>query len=207
MMRINGMPGRSGPFTRASLWFARRKLARLAGRETEQMVEPLEAFAHAPALLYGYGVFELACERVNRVEHRLKELAVLKAATMVNCEYCIDIGSSVARRTGCSDAQLLALSRHRETELFSELEKLVLDYATAMSRTPAAASEELVAALREHFDDGQLVELTNAIALENMRARFNAALGIGSAGFSEGMVCAAAHTDPDLEASRVTVNA
>jgi len=45
-------------------------------------------------------------------------------------------------------------------------------------------------ALRSHFDVPQLVEMTHIIALENLRARFNLALGIGSAGFSEGMVCA-----------------
>jgi AhpD family alkylhydroperoxidase len=205
MTRIGDMPRRSGPGTRVSLWFARRKLARLAGRGSERMLEPLQALAHAPTLLFGYGAFELACERVNRVEHRLKQLAVLKAATVVDCEYCIDIGSSVARRTGCSDEQLLALGRHHESKLFDELEKLVLDYAAAMSRTPAASSESLVAGLREHFDDRQLVELTNAIALENMRARFNAALDIGSAGFSEGMVCAAAQTDRESQASPLTV--
>jgi hypothetical protein len=48
----------------------------------------------------------------------------------------------------------------------------------------------LFAELREHLDEVQLVELTSAIALENMRGRFNLALGIGEAGFSEGMVCA-----------------
>jgi hypothetical protein len=47
-----------------------------------------------------------------------------------------------------------------------------------------------LAQLREHFDDAQLVELTHFIALENMRGRFNLALGIGAAGFTEGMVCA-----------------
>src|SRR6266849_6572862 len=47
-----------------------------------------------------------------------------------------------------------------------------------------------ISRLREHFDDAQLVELTHLIAVENMRGRFNLALGIGAAGFSEGMVCA-----------------
>ena len=59
-----------------------------------------------------------------------------------------------------------------------------------MSRTPVEVSDELFAELRKHFDDAQLVELTHVIALENMRGRFNLALGIGAAGFSEGMVCA-----------------
>jgi len=51
--------------------------------------------------------------------------------------------------------------------------------------------------LQSHFDEAQLVELTNVIALENMRGRFNLALGIGAAGFSEGSVCAI----PDLPPS------
>jgi 4-carboxymuconolactone decarboxylase len=78
------------------------------------------------------------------------------------------------------------------------LGKLVLDYAVGMSRTPVEVSDELFDRLRQHFDDGQLVERSHYIALENMRGRFNLALGIGSAGFSEGMVCAvpAVHPHP-----------
>ncbi len=60
-----------------------------------------------------------------------------------------------------------------------------------MSRTPVDVPEALFARLRAHFDDAQLVELTYVIALENLRGRFNLALGVGPAGFSDGMVCAA----------------
>jgi alkylhydroperoxidase family enzyme len=94
------------------------------------------------------------------------------------------------RRSGLSDEQLLALPRYRESELFTNLEKLVLDYAVAMSRAPVDGPDELFAQLPEHFDEAQLVELTYVIALENLRGRFNLALGVGAAGFSEGMVCA-----------------
>jgi hypothetical protein len=59
-----------------------------------------------------------------------------------------------------------------------------------MSRTPVDVSDELFARMREHFDDAQIVELTSLIALENMRGRFNHALGFGSSGLTEGMVCA-----------------
>jgi hypothetical protein len=65
-----------------------------------------------------------------------------------------------------------------------------------MSHTPVEVSDALFAELREHFDDAQLVEITHVIALENMRGRFNLALGIGAAGFSEGMVCAVPATTP-----------
>jgi hypothetical protein len=66
-----------------------------------------------------------------------------------------------------------------------------------MTRTPAVVSDELVAELREHFDERQLVELTHVIALENMRARFNSAFDMTPAGFCEGLVCAV----PEREAA------
>jgi 4-carboxymuconolactone decarboxylase len=166
------------------------------------MIEPAEVYAHAPRLLLGYGMLELATEKVSRVDVRLKELAQLKAGALTQCEYCMDIGSSIARRCGLSDEQLLALPRYRESELFSELEKLVLDYAVGMSVTPVQVSDELFAALRKHFDDAQLVELTSVIAVENLRGRFNLALGIGAAGFSEGMVCAVPETRPTSNGER-----
>jgi 4-carboxymuconolactone decarboxylase len=203
MTRIQPVqPSDAGPLTRVVLRTARRKTGQLAGRHTDKMIEPLEVFAHAPRLLLGYGMMELANEEVGRVEPRLKELAQLKAATLSHCEYCIDIGSSIARRSGLSDEQLLALPSYRDSNLFSDLEKLVLDYASGISATPVDVSDELFAALREHFDEAQLVELTSVIALENFRGRFNLALGIGAAGFSEGMVCAVPETRPASNGER-----
>ncbi|HXR29152.1 MAG TPA: carboxymuconolactone decarboxylase family protein [Solirubrobacteraceae bacterium] len=186
----------AGPLTRLLLSLSRRKLGQLTGRRPAGMLGPVEAYARLPRLLVGYGMLEDATARLHRVPERLKLLAELKAATLTNCEYCIDIGSQIARRGGLADEQLLALPRYRESEHFDELEKLVLDYAVGMSRTPVDVPEELFARLREHLDDAQLVELTNVIALENMRGRFNLALGFGAAGFSEGMVCAVPETPP-----------
>jgi alkylhydroperoxidase family enzyme len=78
----------------------------------------------------------------------------------------------------------------RDSDLFTDLEKLVMDYAVGVTHTPAQVPETLFAQLREHLDEGQLVELTHHIALENLRGRFNVAFGVDAAGFSEGMVCA-----------------
>jgi AhpD family alkylhydroperoxidase len=196
MMRVAGTTERrTGPWTRALLWIGRRETAKLTGRKTTNaMIEPAQAFAHTPGLLVGYGMFEAAVARAHRVPERLKVLAELKAAALTQCAWCIDIGSSIAYRAGISEAQMLALAHYRESEEFSELEKLVIDYAVGISSTPVSVSDELVAALREHFEDAQLVELTNVIAVENMRGRFNLALGIGASSFSEGMVCVVPET-------------
>ena len=191
MARIAGVSSRNaGLGVKLVFFFTRRSIARLTGREPERMIEPLEMYAHVPGLLRGYGGLEQATAKLHRLDKRLKALAELKAATLTNCEYCIDLGSRIARRWGLSDEELLALPGYRASGLFTDLEKLVLDYAVGMSRTPVAVSDALFAKLREHFNDAQLVELTCLIALENLRGRFNLALGIDAAGFSEGMVCA-----------------
>jgi AhpD family alkylhydroperoxidase len=198
MKRIEGVSGRrAGPLARIALRMARRKTRQIAGAETERMIEPLEAYAYLPRLMLGYGAMEEATAKLHRVDARLKVLAELKAATLTQCEYCIDIGSQIAARAGINEDQLLALPRYRESELFTELEKLVLDYAVGMSRTPVDVSDELFARLRDHFDDVQIVELTNIIALENMRGRFNLALDIGSSGFRQGLVCAVPDRAPE----------
>ena len=191
MARIPGVSlHEAGPELAGTLGHAREMMAQLAGRPTERGAEPLELLAHAPELLRGCLAHQQAAAEASRVPTRLKHLAELKAATLTNCEYCIDLGSQISRRAGLSDELLLALPFYRTSPLFTELEKLVLDYAVAVTRTPVEVSEELFAELREHFDEAQLVELTHAIALENLYGRFNLALGIGAAGFSEGSVCA-----------------
>lgn len=184
----------SDPETGMVLDFTRQGLAQFAPGAGEhladRMIEPLEMYAYRPGLLRGYAGLEQATAELSSLDKRLQALAELKAATLTHCEYCIDLGSQISRQWGLTDEELLALPFYRESPLFSELDKLVMDYAVAMSRTPVDVPDSLFAALREQLDETQMVELTHLIALENMRGRFNLALGIGAAGFSEGMVCA-----------------
>ena len=74
--------------------------------------------------------------------------------------------------------------------MFSPLEKLVLDYAVEMTKTPVVVPEALFAALRKEFNEAQLLELTATIAWENYRARFDHAFGVEAQGFSQGAYCA-----------------
>jgi alkylhydroperoxidase family enzyme len=66
---------------------------------------------------------------------------------------------------------------------------LALDYAIALSSTPAVVSQDLFDALRKELSEKQLVELTAVIAFENQLARFNRGFAIEPLGFSEGAVC------------------
>ena len=202
MARIKGVSSaQAGLYVKIAYHFTRRSIAKLTGREPERMIEPLEMYAHVPVLFKGYAKLEQATARVHRLDRRLHALAELKAATLTHCEYCIDMGSAISRRWGLTDEEILAHPGYQASPLFSELDKLVLDYAVGMSRTPAEVPGELVSRLRRHLDEGQIVELTHHIALENMRGRFNLALGIGPAGFSDGMVCAVPASVPPPSAA------
>ena len=71
----------------------------------------------------------------------------------------------------------------RESARFSATERAALEYAEAMTITGQKVSDELFARLKAIFDDGQIVELTAAVALENFRSKFNVPLGVESQGF------------------------
>lgn len=158
-------------------------------RQAGMVLDPVRAYAHAPMLLAGYGAIEMATERSHRCEKRLKELAVIRAAMLTGCEWCLDFGSADLLASGIPEDDLKDLARYASSPRFSPLEKLVLDYTTGVTRTPVDVSDELVAQIRAQIGDPALVELTHHVALENLRARFNWALGIGSQGFSEGSYC------------------
>jgi AhpD family alkylhydroperoxidase len=180
-MRLRGVQRSRNPVVGYAFRESRKKFGRVPA--------PVAAFAHSPGLLAGWGMLELATERAKSVGPRIKYLATMKTAALSGCEWCLDFGSEEARANGVSDDDLRELVRHRESDRFTEVEKLVLDYAAGTTRTPVDVPDELFDRLREHFDEEQIVELTSLIALENYRARFNWALGISGEGYSEGAYC------------------
>lgn len=191
MPRLEGVSDRdAGLSAKIAFFFTKRKLAKMTGLETAAMLEPLRMYAHIPRLLNAYGRLEQAESKLDVLSPRHRALAELKSATTVRCEYCIDLGSQIAREWGITDEELLALADYQNASCFSAVEKLILQYATAISRTPVEVSDELFDALRTHFDTAELVGLTHIITLGNLRGRFNVALDIGSSGFSESRVCA-----------------
>ncbi len=79
--------------------------------------------------------------------------------------------------------KLAEVTAWRESTLFSEAERLALEYAERISYTDRKVDEALVDDLKKHFSEAQIVELTAAIAMENFRSKFNPALGIEAQGF------------------------
>jgi alkylhydroperoxidase family enzyme len=201
--RISGVhPAEAGPRIKLIYWFMRKGMTKMTGRAPTpgcSGIEPVELWAYQPKLLTGMGRFQQAVRKAHAVDERLKKLVELKGAQMIGCEFCVDLGSQICRNSGFSDDELLALPRYRQSDLFTEREKLALDYTVAVMRTPVEVTDELFARMQEHFSEEQLVELTALLTVVNLD-RFNAAFGVGSAGFSDGMVC----VPPDRPAARLT---
>jgi alkylhydroperoxidase family enzyme len=192
MARIQGVSkSQASPAVRLVYKFGPRMMRKLTGRDpqTGSGLEPLELWAYQPKMMVGMGRFNQAIRKGKAVDERIKNLVELKGAQMIGCEFCVDLGSQICRNSGFSDEELLALPRYQSSGLFTEREKAALDYTVAVMRTPVEVTDELFARVRSFFDERQLVEITALLTLVNVD-RFNAAFGIGSAGFSEGMVCA-----------------
>ena len=71
----------------------------------------------------------------------------------------------------------------RISKLFSPMERVALEYAERITTTGQKVDDALFAELKKHFSEGQIVELTAAIAMENFRSKFNPPLGIEAQGF------------------------
>ena len=86
-------------------------------------------------------------------------------------------------QTGADEEKIREVPAWRDSGRFSEMERAALEYAESMTITAERVSDQLFARLRSYFDEGQIVELTAVVALENFRSKFNVPLGIESQGF------------------------
>ncbi|MEV6690097.1 carboxymuconolactone decarboxylase family protein [Micromonospora sp. NPDC051196] len=171
-----------GWLTRLGFRFARRRFG--------QVPEPFRATARHPGIMWTSAIHELAYERAaSRLSTELRDLVVHRVATRVGCSWCVDFGTMLTLKAGLSVARHRELPRYPDSAAFTEVERLALRYADAMTDLPMTVTDEMVEELRRHLDDAQLVELTYAIALENMRARTNHALGLTAQGYTSGDAC------------------
>lgn len=162
---------------------------RVLGKAKRNRGDLLGWLVRRPQLLLAQGTYESSLMLMGRVPAQLKTLAVAKAAMIVNCEYCLDIGAEIARAEGIPQEKLEALLAFEDSTVLSPDEKLVVAYAAAISASPALVPDDLRARLDARFSRAQLAELAAEIAWENQRARLNQALGVRPAGFSDGAYC------------------
>jgi alkylhydroperoxidase family enzyme len=81
------------------------------------------------------------------------------------------------------EAKAAAVTTWRDSNLFTEPERLALEYAERVTVTDQSVDDAFFVTLKQHYTEAQIVELTAAVALENFRSKFNPTLGVESQGF------------------------
>ena len=120
----------------------------------------------------------------DRLDPDLASYATIATAAYIGCSFCVDLNYFMAHNEGLDTAKAREVTRWRESDVFTPLERRVMEYAEGMSQTPSGVTDELVAALLEDLDPATLLELTSRVGFMNASARGNIALGIRSEEFS-----------------------
>ena len=146
--------------------------------------EPVEvAWHNKPVLKFTFGIGQKT-RKWHECDENLKSFAHMAVASLIGCSFCLDLGYFMAHNEGLDEVKAREVPRWRESDVFTPLERDVMEYAEAMSQTPPTVTDELSVRLLEALGAPALVELTAFIAVANYYARSNTALGIEAQGLA-----------------------
>ncbi len=178
-MRIEPRSEASCPwYLKPFFWRQRRKYGKA--------LDAALLWARSPRLFLGvatlYGMID---RHSSPIEPALRSLVTVRVSQLNGCSFCVDLNSATLLQRGASLEKVAALSEWRDCTLFNERECCALDYAEAMTLSRPGVGESHINALRKHFDDDAIVELTGLVAFQNLSSKFNAALDVEPQGFCE----------------------
>jgi alkylhydroperoxidase family enzyme len=154
-------------------------------RQVGTVPEPVEVTWHNPKVAEANLAFGGSVGQWDAADESLKSFAHMAVAAQVGCSWCLDLGYFQAQNQNLDLAKASQVPRWRESEVFTPLERDVLEYAEAMTNTPPTVTDELSASLLERLGPAALVELTVFIGFANLSTRCNTAHGITSQGYSD----------------------
>lgn len=165
-------------YVRVLLWLQRRHY----GRE----LEPARLWGRTPRAFLAMAAMYGALDRkASPLAPALRAMIQVRVSQINWCAFCIDLNAATCLKREVSEEKLAALPQFVASALFDESEKAALRYAEAVTCCNRRADPDLIAALRPHFSDEAIVELTALIAYQNMSSKFNAALGVPAEGFCQ----------------------
>ncbi|MFE7359266.1 carboxymuconolactone decarboxylase family protein [Streptomyces sp. NPDC057543] len=147
--------------------------------------EPVEVVWHSPKVATSNLEFSARLGEWDAADASLKSFAHMAVAAQVGCSWCLDVGYFQAQNENLDLAKASQVPRWRESEVFTPLERDVMEYAEAMTNTPPTVTDEQYASLLDRLGPAAMVELTAYIAFVNMATRNNNANGVTSQGFSD----------------------
>ncbi|WP_433609679.1 carboxymuconolactone decarboxylase family protein [Prescottella agglutinans] len=157
---------------------------RMSRKMLGDVAEPVEVTWHNRKVLNFSFTVGRKAQKWDRCDENLKSFAHMAVASLVGCSFCLDFGYFHAHNEGLDLAKAREVPRWRESDVFTPLERDVMEYAEAMTVTPPTVTDELSGRLLDALGPAALVELTAFVAVANLMTRTNTAFGIESQGFA-----------------------
>ncbi|WP_026376502.1 carboxymuconolactone decarboxylase family protein [Aestuariibacter salexigens] len=127
-----------------------------------------------PEIVKGFGVLTKAVMSPDgEVDLGFKRLLAHFASRAAGCQYCEAHSLIAAKIHGISDDKVAAVWEYQQSPLYSDAERVALDYALAAGSVPNAVDEPLMERMRAHWTEDQIVEILGAICLYGFLNRWN----------------------------------
>jgi len=147
--------------------------------------EPVEVTYNNPKVATSADELAASVATWDAADASLKTFAHMAVAAQIGCSWCLDVNYFLALNHNLDLTKASQVPRWRESQVFTPLERDVLEYAEAMTETPTTVTDELYARLLGQLGPAAMVELTVFIGFANLASRVNTAHGITSQGYSE----------------------
>ena len=129
--------------------------------------------ARCPDILNAFGALVGAIYGGGRVDPGLKRLIGEIASKAAGCIYCTAHTAHGAASLGVPEEKIAAVWEFDASPLFTPAERAALRVAMRAALTPNATEDADMAALGQHFDEEQIVEIVSVIALFGFLNRWN----------------------------------
>ena len=154
------------------------------GEEYGPFLNQVKVFAHRPPVLEHIQGLLLDLRDEGLLDKRYLEIALVVVSKLNECTYCVSHHAPRLVDQGLA-ADTVAGILDPDCPGLDEVDRLVRDYAVQVTEQPQRIRDAMFDALRKHFSEAQIVELTVRIALCGFFNRVNDALQIG---IEEGVV-------------------
>jgi uncharacterized peroxidase-related enzyme len=114
---------------------------------------------------------------LSEVDRGLKRLVGHVASRAAGCVYCMAHTAGGALHFGIEERRLAAVWEYRTSPLFSEAERIALDFALAAGSVPNDVSDEMFAEMRKHWSENQIVEIAAVVTYFGFLNRWNDTMG------------------------------
>ena len=147
-----------------------------------RVANAIRVAAHTPRVaqsLVGFMVAALRTEVSGVLDMRIKALVILKTSTLNGCAYCVGHNTALGRSLGFQEDEIEEISQNYQlSDYFSPADKAAIHWAECLTERTYKRHPEVMAQLKLHFNDAQIVEITMVSGFFNFWNRFTDALEI-----------------------------